>query len=211
MHMDVLDFCHVRDRRSHRRFTTRLSGTVYFGGGRGAQCSVLDISPAGAAVRCAGPTGENIRTLMAANIGEVHVARSFCDMSVTRLAFEAGDQAQSRIDEVLRSLGEQNLARPAAPRRRERLKVSHTLVIRRDGSHGFCEIRDVSVDGMSLRGAIRPPIGEHLAIGRAVGRVVRHCDDGFAVQLVKDEPSNVVRFPVPYRPRAPEPTFDDIA
>jgi len=132
-------------------------------------------------------------------------------MSVTRLAFEAGDQAQSRIDEVLRSLGEQNLARPAAPRRRERLKVSHTLVIRRDGSHGFCEIRDVSVDGMSLRGAIRPPIGEHLAIGRAVGRVVRHCDDGFAVQLVKDEPSNVVRFPVPYRPRAPEPTFDDIA
>lgn len=53
-----------------------------------------------------------------------------------------------------------------------------------DGTSVSCLVIDMSVSGAAVSADIVPEIGMPLAIGRAVGRVVRRFGEGFAVQFV---------------------------
>jgi hypothetical protein len=53
-----------------------------------------------------------------------------------------------------------------------------------DGSQTDCFIIDISTTGVAVSADIQLEIGTPLAIRSLVGRVVRHLDDGFAVQFV---------------------------
>lgn len=55
-----------------------------------------------------------------------------------------------------------------------------------DGSRMDCFVIDISTSGAALSANIQPEIGTPLAVGSLVGRVVRHLDDGFAVQFIQD-------------------------
>jgi PilZ domain len=75
----------------------------------------------------------------------------------------------------------------AEDRRHER--VSHrdqmvTLVLD-DGSQEQCAIVDLSVSGVAVVSQQRPPIGAAVRVGKALGRVVRHLDNGFAVEFAR--------------------------
>jgi hypothetical protein len=59
-------------------------------------------------------------------------------------------------------------------------------ITRENGEHISCDVLDISLDGVSLRTRIRPPVGEIVNLGRTRGRVVRHHIDGIAVQYVKE-------------------------
>ena len=45
---------------------------------------------------------------------------------------------------------------------------------------------DISLDGVSLRTRVRPPVGEIVNLGRARGRVVKHHPEGVTIQYVKE-------------------------
>jgi hypothetical protein len=47
-----------------------------------------------------------------------------------------------------------------------------------------CEVLDLSLSGVSLKTDIRPPMGEVVLIGQTAGRVVRHHDNGIAIEFV---------------------------
>ena len=55
-------------------------------------------------------------------------------------------------------------------------------VLMADGSTFDCTLVDVSASGVAVSTALKPDIGLPLAVGQLVGKVVRHLDDGFAVQ-----------------------------
>jgi hypothetical protein len=55
-----------------------------------------------------------------------------------------------------------------------------------DGSQMDCFIIDISTTGAAVSADIQPEIGTPLAIGSLIGRVVRHLDDGFAVQFLQN-------------------------
>lgn len=55
-----------------------------------------------------------------------------------------------------------------------------------DGSRMDCFVIDISTSGVAVSANIQPEIGTPLAVGALVGRVVRHLDDGFAVQFVRE-------------------------
>lgn len=59
-----------------------------------------------------------------------------------------------------------------------------TLVLA-DGTTADCLVMDVSASGVAVSGDIIPPVGTAVAIGKVVGRVVRHFDDGFAVRFIQ--------------------------
>ena len=43
---------------------------------------------------------------------------------------------------------------------------------------------DLSLSGVSLKTMARPPIGETVLIGHSAGRVVRHHENGVAIEFV---------------------------
>ena len=62
--------------------------------------------------------------------------------------------------------------------------------MRADGHHVKCDVLDVSLDGVSLRTKSRPAVGEIVNLGRSWGKVIRHHEDGVAVQFVQMVPES---------------------
>jgi hypothetical protein len=74
-----------------------------------------------------------------------------------------------------------------------------STVVLYDASLLPCLVMDLSCSGAAISADHRPEIGEPLALGKAVCRVVRRLEVGFAVQFVspisRDEVEEVVRAP----------------
>jgi hypothetical protein len=52
-----------------------------------------------------------------------------------------------------------------------------------DGSTLGCIVLDMSATGAAISANVQPAIGAPLAVGRSVGRVVRHFAEGFAMKF----------------------------
>jgi CheY-like chemotaxis protein len=79
------------------------------------------------------------------------------------------------------------LGENGAERRRNKrvpLGQSTTVIILRNDEAFECRVLDLSLSGAALQLAARPPIGERVRVGRTEGRVVRHTNDGIAVEFV---------------------------
>jgi hypothetical protein len=61
----------------------------------------------------------------------------------------------------------------------------HSEIVFADGSTETCLVIDMSASGVAVSAQTQPPIGMPLAVGRTVGRVVRHFREGFAVKFVE--------------------------
>lgn len=74
-------------------------------------------------------------------------------------------------------------------REQERLvpENPHSTIVLADGSTTTCFVIDMSVSGAAVSAETQPSIGTPLAIGRAVGRVIRHFPEGFAVKFVETQ------------------------
>jgi len=59
---------------------------------------------------------------------------------------------------------------------------------RTDGTTIRCRIVDMSMSGLAIAIADRPPIGEIIEIGNMEGRVVRHSSDGIGIEFSKIAP-----------------------
>jgi hypothetical protein len=68
-----------------------------------------------------------------------------------------------------------------APRR------PYTRLMLPDGTVMTCFVVDLSVTGVAISAEVVPEIGTVVAVGRIVGRVVRHFDDGFSVQFAEPQ------------------------
>lgn len=71
-------------------------------------------------------------------------------------------------------------------RRQERIvpEDPHSTLLFADGSAASCFVIDMSTSGAAVSAEVQPAIGTPLAVGRAVGRVVRHFTEGFAVKFI---------------------------
>jgi hypothetical protein len=61
----------------------------------------------------------------------------------------------------------------------------HTELIFADGQTETCLVIDMSASGVAVSAETQPAIGTPLAVGRTVGRVVRHFREGFAVKFIE--------------------------
>jgi hypothetical protein len=60
----------------------------------------------------------------------------------------------------------------------------HSTLIFADGSTLRCFVVDMSVSGAAVSAKVIPAAGTPLAVGKIVGRVVRHLPNGFAIRFV---------------------------
>ena len=61
----------------------------------------------------------------------------------------------------------------------------HSELVFADGHTETCLVIDMSASGVAVSAETQPAIGTPLAVGRTVGRVVRHFREGFAVQFIE--------------------------
>jgi len=65
-----------------------------------------------------------------------------------------------------------------------------TLVLE-DGTQEQCAIVDLSVSGVAVVSLNRPQLGSSVWVGKTPGRVVRHLDNGFAVEFSRVQNSGL--------------------
>jgi hypothetical protein len=68
----------------------------------------------------------------------------------------------------------------------------YSTLVFADGSTVECIVKDLSASGVAVHADTIPDIGTPVAVGKLVGRVVRHFDDGFAVHFVEAQDPQVV-------------------
>ena len=69
------------------------------------------------------------------------------------------------------------------PNRRKKIGRGATQIVLSNGQVHPCRVLDLSLSGAALELEARPAVGERVRVGRTEGRVVRHTDEGIAVEL----------------------------
>ena len=71
-------------------------------------------------------------------------------------------------------------------RRHDRIVPRNPMSILKfdDGRAMACRIMDLSLSGAALAAEIKPLVGEPVTLGRVQARVVRHLEEGFAIEFV---------------------------
>ena len=73
-------------------------------------------------------------------------------------------------------------------------RINASKLILPDGAVHNCRVIDVSLSGASVACPIKPEIGTMVILGRMRGRVVRHHDQGLALQFVElQNPDSLAR------------------
>jgi hypothetical protein len=131
-----------------------------------------------------GPTGERVITWFGELgrldgwISDVIEGGFLVDIAATR-------QVRDRLAKKLVWLDKRKSHGVVDARRQQRLTPEdpHTNLILADGTTLSCFVIDVSPSGVAVSADMEPEIGTRLAVGRAVGQVVRRFNEGFAVQF----------------------------
>ncbi|MGH6888249.1 MAG: PilZ domain-containing protein [Rhizomicrobium sp.] len=194
----------LAERRRHVRAQVDVPGRFFVpGDGREGECRIIEMSPAGAQVisDVIPETGSFI-VLYIEGFGrfDAEVVRSEWDRFSAQLRCSA--MKQDRVAELLGHLETRDTPVRTTLRRHERVAgqgIAHFT--RRGGETIACEVIDLSLSGVSLKTASRPPIGETVMIGQMSGRIVRHHETGIAVEFASVSAEKALDNPPRHAPR----------
>jgi hypothetical protein len=177
-----------QDRRRFQRVKVNLLGRFMLADRREFPCQVVDMSPGGMALIApvGGAPGERIIAYVD-HLGrlEGHVARVFENGFAMTIAATA--RKRDKLAAQLTWLANRHLLDSPEDRRHGRRAPRNPMgrLIMPNGVNLTCRIIDVSESGAGIATDQRPPIGALVTLGKVQGRVVRHLEDGFAVEFTR--------------------------
>ena len=182
------------ERRGFNRVTVDLLGRFMREDRSEHPCRAENMSPGDAAVLSPVATRENERLIIYFDhIGrlEGHVVRVFPGGFV--VTWKASDRKREKLAAQLTWFANRHELDLPEDRRHERLspETARIDIVLDDGRSYSVDIIDLSLSGAAVRSGIRPALGSPIVLGTTKGRVVRHLDEGFAVEFaaLKAEPS----------------------
>ena len=95
-----------------------------------------------------------------------------------------------KLADTLNWLDKQQRNPDARDARTQSRIVPHSTLVFADGTTSGCFVIDMSASGAAVSADMQPAVGTPLAVGAAVGRVVRHFREGFAVRFVNAQDEN---------------------
>jgi hypothetical protein len=149
-------------------------------------CQILNMSPGSAVLLAshAGRVGERVIAYID-HLGrlEGEVIRRFDGGFV--MTVNATERKRDKLAAKLTWLANRHELNQPEDRRHERIKPTRhdTAIKLEDGRSYVTRIIDLSLSGAAIRLDVRPAIGTVVWIGNMRGRVVRHFDDGVAVEF----------------------------
>jgi hypothetical protein len=187
----------VPDRRRHRRVPVKVVGRFMREDKQEYPCQVINMSAGGMAVLA--PVSCEVDERIVAyldNMGRMEgiVVRRFEGGFAVRIL--ASLYKRERIANLLTWLINQERLGLTEERKHERVvpRVNASKLILPDGVVHNCRVIDVSLSGASVACTVKPDIGTMVILGRMRGRVVRHHDQGIALQFAElQNPDSLAR------------------
>ncbi len=181
---------HSEERRRFQRVKVNLLGRYMIADRREFPCQVVNMSPGGMAVFA--PTFPQIGERVIAYIDHVGRLEGVC----TRIfdngfasTIAATSRKRDKLAAQLTWLANRHLLDSPEDRRHGRFAPRNpmTMLILPNGVNIGCRLIDVSLSGAAVATDQRPPLGALVTIGKIQGRVVRHLDEGFAIEFVRHQ------------------------
>jgi hypothetical protein len=178
-----------RENRKYERIQLFLPGQLFNPlTEQSTPCKVLNLSAGGAAVQCESeiPSGLAL-VLYIENFGRFEGKSIVHGNGQLALEFAIGEAKRGRLKDMLSSFAAGGVDGVTEFRKHARVpSLVSGSITRENGEQLRCEVLDISLDGVSLRTRVRPPIGEVVNLGRARARVTSHSPEGIIVQYVKE-------------------------
>jgi hypothetical protein len=176
------------DRRRFQRVNVNLLGRYMLADRREFPCQVINMSPGGMAVMAPvdGQPGERIIAYVD-HLGrlEGHIARQFQNGFAMTIA--ATVRKRDKLSAQLTWLANRHLLDSPEDRRHGRVAPKNPIsrLIMPNGVNLACRIIDISQSGAGIATEQRPPMGALVTLGTVQGRVVRHLENGFAIEFTR--------------------------
>src|SRR6202042_2629260 len=176
------------ERRRFQRVRIDLLGRYMLPDRREFPCQVVNMSPGGMAliVPVAGQPGERIIAYVD-HLGRLEgkIARLVEDGFAVTISATA--RKRDKLAAQLTWLANRNILDLPEDRRHGRIVPRNPVgrLIMPNGVNLTCRIIDVSQSGAGIATDQRPPIGALVTLGTVQGRVVRHIEDGFAIEFTR--------------------------
>jgi PilZ domain len=176
------------DRRRHQRVRVNLLGRYMLADRREFPCQVVNMSPGGMALIApvSGAAGERVIAYVD-HLGrlEGRIARIF--QNGFAMTISATARKRDKLAAQLTWLANRHLLASPEDRRHGRRVPQNPSgrLILPNGVNLTCRIIDVSESGAGIATDQRPPIGSLVTLGKIQGRVVRHLEEGFAVEFTR--------------------------
>ncbi len=176
------------ERRRFQRVRVNLLGRYMLADRREFPCQVTDMSPGGMALVApvVGQAGERVIAYVD-HVGRLEgvIARQF--QNGFAMTISATMRKRDKLAAQLTWLANRHLLSSPEDRRHGRIapKNPTARVIMPNGTNIAVRVIDISQSGCAIASKERPEIGAAVTVGKTPGRVVRHIEDGFAVEFVR--------------------------
>jgi len=176
------------ERRRFQRVSIDLLGRYMLPDRREYPCQVINMSPGGMALIApvGGQPGERVIAYVD-HLGrlEGHIARIF--QNGFAMTISATPRKRDKLAAQLTWLANRHILGLPEDRRHGRFVPRNPIarLILPNGINVSCRIIDVSQSGAGIATDQRPPIGALVTLGKVQGRVVRHLEDGFAIEFTR--------------------------
>jgi hypothetical protein len=176
------------ERRRFQRVRVNLLGRYMLADRREFPCQVTDMSPGGMAVIApvSGQVGERVIAYVD-HVGRLEgvITRHF--RNGFAMTVSATIRKRDKLAAQLTWLANRHILNLPEDRRHGRFTPRNPAarLILPNGLNVACRIIDVSASGAAIKTDHRPELGALVTIGKTTGRVVRHLEEGFAVEFTR--------------------------
>ena len=180
----------AEERRRHQRVKVNLLGRYMLADRREFPCQVINMSPGGIALAApvSGEPGERVIAYID-HLGRLEgkIARKLDNGFA--MTVEATLRKRDKLAAQLTWLANRHILNLPEDRRHGRFTPRNPLarLIMPNGNNVACRVIDLSQSGAAVAIApdLRPAVGAMVTLGKTVGRVVRHIEEGFAVEFTR--------------------------
>jgi hypothetical protein len=178
----------AQERRRHQRVRVNLLGRYMLADRREFPCQLADMSPGGMALVApvSGEVGERVIAYVD-HLGrlEGQIARLF-DTGFA-MTISATSRKRDKLAAQLTWLANREILNLPEDRRHGRIapRIPTAQVILPNGINVTCRLIDISASGAGIKSEHRPAIGALVTLGKINSRVVRHLEEGFAVEFTR--------------------------
>jgi PilZ domain len=177
-----------QERRRFQRVRVNLLGRYMLPDRREYPCQVSNMSPGGMALIApvAGNPGDRVIAYVD-HVGRLEgvVARQFQNGFAMTVA--ATPRKRDKLAAQLTWLANRHILNLPEDRRHGRITPNNpgAQLILPNGITIACRVIDISQSGTAVATKERPEIGAQVTVGKTMGRVVRHLEDGIAIEFVR--------------------------
>jgi hypothetical protein len=179
---------HAQERRRFQRVRVNLLGRYMLADRREFPCQVVNMSPGGMALVApvAGNVGERVIAYID-HVGRLEgkIARTWQNGFAMTIAATA--RKRDKLAAQLTWLANRHILGLPEDRRHGRIvpRNPNATMILPNGVNLGCRIIDMSQSGVAIASDQRPAMGTLITVGKVQGRVVRHLEDGFAIEFLR--------------------------